>query len=348
MATQIFQERLDLSESQLDADNRVLRNVVLIRAGMSANRKHYPETVLQASAPIFNGVKAYDSHKRGARSVAELTGWYANVRYVEGKLIADRHFTSTDAGRNVMSVAQDIVEGRAPASLAGLSINAVGHAKQQKFDDGDGYYVESITGVTSVDDVDSPAAGGSYLLASGSGDDLTVQVLQSMTFEEWFQSRPEFVERVQKEMKTIRQDDAVKAALAAKDAALAEADHHRQALQEAQTQIEVLMQEREAAVVERDAARRELAIETALSTARLPASWKNGLRESLLKARPDEWQGILEREVEKSKVQPQRPSVTGAGAQQNVPQQMQEAFDPRPRDGEDSESWARRIASYRR
>lgn len=341
MKTQIFQERLDLSEAQFDAENRVIRNVVLIRAGMSQNRKHYPETVLQAAAAKFDGVKAYDSHKRGARSVAELTGWYANVRYSEGKLIADRYFTTTDAGRNVMHVAQDIVEQRAPATLAGLSINAVGTGKQQKFDDGDAIHVESITGVTSVDDVDSPAAGGSYLLTASGGDELTTQVLQTMTFEEWFETRPDFVERVHKELKLVRQDDAVKAAKA-------EADHNRLTLIEAQSMIETLTQERDAALQESQQARRELAIERALDGSRLPATHKNDLRERFKTTDPSQWVGIIERESEKAKAHAPRPVVTGAGVQVNTPQPIQETFDPRPRDDEDSESYARRMAQQRR
>lgn len=314
MKTQIFQERLDLSEASFDADNRVIRNVVLIREGMSQNRKHYPGTVLKAAEAIFEGVKAYDSHKKGARSVSELTGWYTNVRYTEGKLIADRHFTSTDAGRNVMSVAQDIVEGRAPKSLAGLSINAVGSGKVQKFADGEGVQVESITGVTSVDDVDSPAAGGSYLLTAGNGDELTTRVLEAMTFEEWFEARPDFVERVQKEMKLVRQDEAVKAAKA-------EADHNLQTLKEAQTTIATLTQERDAAQQLAEDKARELALEQAFRAAGLPAPVENELRESMLKAAPDTWVATLRKKKESLKVLGllPRPGVTGASQQVNTP-----------------------------
>lgn len=342
MKIQIFQERLGLSEAQFDADNRVIRNVVLIRAGMSQNRKYYPETVLQASAPIFEGVKAYDSHKRGARSMSEISGWYTNVRYAEGKLLADRHFTRTDAGRNAMAVAEDIINGSAPKTLAGLSINAVGTGKAQKFDDGDGVHVESITGVTSVDDVDSPAAGGSYLLTAGNGDELTARVLEAMTFEEWFEARPDFVERVQKEMKTARQDEAVKAAKA-------EADHNLQTLKEAQGLIETLTSERDAALALAESKARELAIEKALEGSRLPATHKNDLRERFKTTDPAQWIGIIEREESKAKVHAPRPPVTGAAVHTSTPTPFAERVtSPAPRDDEDVETWRKRLASYRR
>ena len=340
---QIFPEILDFSEATFDADHRLLRNVILIKEGESQNERYYPHKVLIEAAALFNDAKAYDGHKRGPRSVSEITGWYANVRFDEGKLLADRYFSTTDAGRNVMSIAQDIVEGRAPKTLAGLSINAIGTGKPQKLPSGKtGVMVESITGVTSVDDVDSPAAGGAYLLTAGGGDDLTLKVLQAMTFEEWVTVNPKFTERVQNEMKLVRQDEAIKAAQA-------EAGHNLQTLKAAQATIDTLMQENEATMLELQQVRRELAIERALEGSRLPATHKNDLRDRFKTADPGSWVGIIERETEKAKASAPRPSVSGAAAQTSAPLPFAERVTtPVPRDDEDSESWARRMASYRR
>jgi len=46
MTTKILLETLDLSEATFDSDARVIKGVVLIRAGMSQNRRYYGEDVL--------------------------------------------------------------------------------------------------------------------------------------------------------------------------------------------------------------------------------------------------------------------------------------------------------------
>lgn len=320
MNTTIFNESLDLSEAQFDGENNILRGVILIRAGMSANRRHYSEDILQKAAPLFEGVKAYDSHKIGVpRQVGEITGWFSNVRYENGALRADRHFSRTRSGQDVRAIAEDIVTGRAPRSLAGLSINAVGTGKQQKFPDGDGLNVESITAANSVDDVTVPAAGGTYLTASTNGDEIVKQIINALTFEEYFAARPDYIQRIQKEMKTIRQDDAVKAAKA-------EADRIQADLSEAQNQLNTLKAERDAALAEAQGKARELLLEKTLNKAQLPVSWKVSLREQLEKADPQEWDSIIEREIDKSKIGQKRIEITGAD--QQVAQPITEATKP--------------------
>lgn len=333
----VLAEALDLSEAQFDTENRVLRNVILIRSGKSLNKRHYPEAVLQSAASVFEGSKAFDSHAKGERRVGELTGYYQNVRYEEGALKADRYFLPTTAGKDVMAVVEAI-KGGAPRNLAGLSINAVGTGKVQKIDGEDMLSVESITAANSVDDVVSPAAGGTYLTAS-TGDEMAKAFIDALTFEEWFESRPDYMARVKNEMKTVRQDDALTAAKAVAETA-------QRALSEAQQEIETLKAERDAALVEAQSKARELALEVALNKAQLPATWKTDLREQLLKAAEDEWATIIEREISKAKHN--RPAITVTGAGQQV--SAQESYTPppappsvAPRDDEDAESWARRI-----
>src|SRR3990172_7822243 len=120
MGTSIFTEAIDLSESQFDIANRVLKSVVLIRAGMSLNRRHYSEALLQKSVPVFEGTKAYSDHPMKtniARSIRDITGYYTNVRYEGGALRADRYFTRTQAGNDALAIAEDIVNNRAPKNL---------------------------------------------------------------------------------------------------------------------------------------------------------------------------------------------------------------------------------------
>lgn len=332
MKTTILREAIDLTEARLDTSERLLRGVTLIRAGMSKNRRHYPAEVLERAAPIFEGVKAYDSHVKGARKLAEITGWYRNVRYDAGALKADRYFSRTTAGQNVMAIVEDILAGVAPASLAGLSINAVGAGTAQKFADGDALNVESITAATSVDDVDEPAAGGTYLAASADGDALAADLLAALTFEEWFAARPEFIRRVHNELKQVRLDETTKAATAEADrkvkAADVEARQAQAALREAQERIEVLTTAREAAVAMEAAARRELTLERLLGSAKLPADLKAELRKQLSESDESRWQGILDYTLlTVQKAGGARVAVSGADQQVQRPAAITERRD---------------------
>lgn len=328
MTTTILIEQLDLSEAQFEPENRVLRNVGLIRAGKSLNKRFYSEDVLQKAVSVFEGAKAFDSHASGEkreRRVGELTGWYENVRYEGGVIKADRHFLPTTAGKDVMSVVEAIKNG-APRNLAGLSINAIGTGKMQKMDDGDYLHIESITSANSVDDVVNPAAGGSYLLTASSGDDMAAQLVAAMTFEEFFDSRPDYIKRIQNEMKTVRQDDAIKAAKA-------EADKHLTALTEAQGNLTALQTAHEATVTELATARRELAIEKALRAAMLPALYESDLRKRLTTVNEAEWADIIETEKKKAQqaVKP-RVAVTGSGQQVHTQPVIRESVTPRTLD----------------
>lgn len=316
----ILTEQIDLSEAQVDSDNRVIKDVVLIRAGMSLNRRMYSEAVIQKAAPLFEGTRAFDSHAKGERRVGELTGYYTNVRYSEGRLLADRHFTRTQAGNDVWSVVEDIVRQKAPRSLAGLSINAVGSGKPRKYDDGEGLEVESITAANSVDDVINAAAGGGYSLTAGGGDALALALMQAMTLEEFTEARPDFIQRLQKEWKTMRDGEAVKAAVAAKEAALADADQAAETLKEAQATITRLEQEREAAVTTAETARRALVIEQTLNAPqiKLSAAWKTELRTQLAESDPQTWSSQIERYQKLAASAGQKPPVSVSGAAQQV------------------------------
>ena len=322
MNTTILIEQIDLSEAQIDIENRVIKNVVLIRAGMSLNRRYYSESVLASAAPVFEGTRAFDSHVKGERKVSELTGWYQNVRYEESKLMADRYFARTNDGQNVWAVVEDIVSGRAPRNLAGLSINAVGKGKVRKFDDGDALEVESIEGSNSVDDVLNAAAGGSYLLtAASNGDELATALVAAMTYEEYKQAHPAHLERLKLEWKAVRLEEATKTALAEADdkvkQAQAESGQAKQALEEAQTALTTLTTERDTALSEAAQARRELAIERLFRAASLPNKVEEDLRGRLAEAAPELWQGIIQRERDKLKALglERRVAVSGSGQQ---------------------------------
>lgn len=342
--TQIFVEHLRLDEAVLDTEQRTVRQV-LIRAGRSANGRVYRPEVLQRAAPLFEGVKTYANHpsaserrERPERSTRDVTGWITNVEWREGALYGTRHFTRTQAGQDTWALVEDVVTGRAPATLIGASINAAGKAVR---DDNGDWLVESIDAVHSVDDVTSPAAGGGFLpLGESARDDLTAVLLGLLEFEEWYEAGKVrgFAARLQNEMKVVRQTEALKAAQA-------DAEQARQALQEAQTKAAALDEQVVMLTQQLVEARRDLELERALRRVNLPAAWEVSLREQLMAVPTEAWDAIIKREVNKAALIPrQRPAVVGADARVTEAVSAAPALaDLTPRDSEDVAAWLRRI-----
>lgn len=357
----IFAESVDLSEAKIDAEKRMIADVVLIRAGMSKNRRHYSESVLQSAVPIFENAKAYANHpskseiKEGApRNIRDLSGYYKNVRFENGALKADRYFIKTQAGQDAYAIAEAIVEGGAPATLAGLSINAAGNGKPDKDKDGEFLSVESITGANSVDDVSVPAAGGAYVLAAGANDELMGAYMEALTYQEWVDARPEYVEKLLSAHKQVRLADETKAKLAEADqkvkAAELDAGQARQELTEAQTRVQTLSDDSAKLLEEINQVRRELALEKALRDAKLPDLYEQDLRKQLLSLPTTEWAGRIATEQTKAARTHVKPKVevTGAGAQVNTPVEVTEAVnEPEwrlPRANENFAEWQARLA----
>lgn len=326
MSVQIFSENLDISEAQADSENRVLRNVILIRAGMSLNRRHYSEAVLEKAVNIFQDSRAYDNHVQGPRSIRDITGFYKNVRYESGALKADRYFTKNQAGQDAWAIASEVVSGNAPRTLAGLSINALGKAKKHATEEG-ALEIESITAAISIDDVPDAAAKGSYV-ENAANDDLTQAFWESVEFEQWRDSRPDYFEKAKISWQTTRKSDELAAALAESErlraenqtletfkTAKADTEALQTALDEAQTQVTALQAERDTAVLERDTARRELAVERAVSNVPLPKIWTESLRQRLAGTPETGWKTIIEDEIAKAKAAGHRQPVSGAGQQ---------------------------------
>lgn len=157
---------IPLIEAPSDKDGSKWR-VLLIKAGTSANRVHYPEDVLRQAAPLFEGTRAYadhptrdDARNRPERSVRDIVGWYDDVRY-------DPKVKGLTADFNVLPSAGWLREGmldaynRGKPDLFGFSINAQG-SKTGRVVEG-GYLLEAITSVRSTDVVTVPGAGGRVL-----------------------------------------------------------------------------------------------------------------------------------------------------------------------------------------
>jgi hypothetical protein len=314
MATELFSESVEYLRESLDRDTRTVKQII-IRAGMSKNKRNYPETVLKEAVSLFEGVKTYANHPdpkaKSGRDVRETTGWIAGVQFDEGikALVGTRHFSRNSAGNDIWNIVEDVISGNAPSSLIGGSINALGNGRRA--DDGT-LMVESITRAFSVDDVDTPAAGGGFekLVASEGG--IVEAVLSEATYEEWFEACPEHTKRLQKEMKAVRQTEAVKAATA-------EADQLRETVNTLQVDVTEATQARDAALAELAMVRRELQIEKMMRKAHLPEVVEKPLRERLAQADEAQWVDIIHEEKLRAKYDAAKVPVSGAGRRVSKP-----------------------------
>jgi hypothetical protein len=154
--------------------------VVLIRAGYSANKNFYPPEILQEASPLFEGIRALarsdeDHLQNKEKYVKNIVGWFDNVYYVapgsplvsEGGLVA--RFTISKAAGWLRTLVKDgWVRGK--KDLVGLSIVAEGQGRLRKTSDGFVRVVETIDRVSSVDVVVDPAAGGKFLKLVAAND----------------------------------------------------------------------------------------------------------------------------------------------------------------------------------
>lgn len=346
-------ESVEYLTESIDTTNRTVKQFV-IRAGQSKNKRYYPETALKEAVVLFENSQTYQNHptsqeiKDGyGRKVEDLTGWLTDLHYDESAkaIIATRHFTENVAGENTWRIVKQVIENKAPSSLIGGSINALGRGKAQ--DDGI-VMVEAITKVVSVDDVTSPAAGGGFdkLIASDGG--IVQTVLDTITFEEWFEARPEFTARIQKEMKLTRQSKAYQEIEAVADrkvkAVEIESDALRETLKTTQAELGDTKALHEATLTELNKARRELLVEKSLNKSRLPVEWRDSLRQQLVESDPEKWGEILANEQIKAK-RISKPRIEGVGSR-HIHESVSVSsfpFDPRQaRNGEDFEAWLQR------
>ena len=152
-------------------DAGTMWDVIVIRAGLSANGVFYPDTVLREAAPLFEGARVFCKadvvHTRGeGKDVEKIVGWLSDAKFVEGG--------AADAGRITarlnLSAAADklrtlLVDAwkRGKKDLAGLSIDAGGTAATVMREGRKVRQAKSITKVSSVDVIVDPSAGGEFV-----------------------------------------------------------------------------------------------------------------------------------------------------------------------------------------
>ena len=142
-------------------------DVLLIKAGTSGNARHYPAAMLEASVPLFEGVKAYADHpskeearNRPERSIRDVVGWFEGVRWDAEEQGIRGTFRITEAAdwlRQTLKSAWDAGK----TDLLGFSINALGRVGAKRSDNST--LIEAIEKVVSTDVVTTPGAGGRLL-----------------------------------------------------------------------------------------------------------------------------------------------------------------------------------------
>lgn len=345
--TTVLVEGLDLSAATLDRETFSVRQRVIC-AGWSANGRYYSDAVLQAAAPLLDGCRTFSDHptrseqrERPERRVRDITGYLRDPEYRDGALWATRHVIG-EARHWLWALIVEVIEGRAP-DLVACSINALGTAERGEIDGRAGWVVESIQAFNSVDDVATAAAGGGYHALTGSaGDDLTGQLLAALTFDEWRDSQPDYVERLKNEWKQVRQTEALRSAAE-------ETEALRTRLAETETALDDLTAQHASLSATLESTRRELSIREALATVRLPAAWKADLRGMLHGAEPEQWAGIIAHEEQKAALAGVRPRVTVTSADSQVQPTVidAESLSPLPYPDEDVAAWLARVRSTR-
>ncbi|MFH5806184.1 hypothetical protein [Alienimonas sp. DA493] len=157
----------------IDAAARVVRGVALCGTA-SRNGYAYPEAVLRAAAPLYEGAPVFLDHAetrglRGAptdrgRSARDYVGSVRSVRFEEGRLRGDVAALDTEAGRTFLALAAGDAAGAAPR----VGMSHVVLAERTA----DGSEVTAIREVLSVDAVAFPATVSRLResVSPGSGD----------------------------------------------------------------------------------------------------------------------------------------------------------------------------------
>lgn len=356
--TGFWAELADLREASVDADGATIRNVTLIRPGFSTNadkagrHRYYPADTLRAAVRHFEGARAYINHpsRSGAqdlpeRSVLDIAGYWENVKASDdGRITGDLRVVGR-AGADVLPLMTEAIT-RKPG-LVDVSINALGTTKIGEAEGRKAVIVEAIVGANSVDIVTTGAAGGTFagaLLASD-GDGFTRQLLGALTFEEWREARPEFLDKLKTEWRTVRNDQALTEA--------------RAEIDKLKTQAATLEAQHRAESAELADLRRGALADRLLAESKLPHHVRAQARNDVLAGNDEAgMRAVVAREAKKYASAPKPPvTVNGAGQRGAAPaaamervttNPVLEAFginpNAAPKDGESPAAWHARVS----
>lgn len=155
------------------ADGGRIFRVEIIASGQSKNGRNYPQKVLEAAVPLYEGAKAFDHHRTpqelASSTIVGLVGHYRNVRAAGHCLEGDLHLLPSakhtaealDASIEAQNKGLPPVVGISHDAMTELRPVLVGGKRTQE--------AVRITKVHSCDVVADPAAGGkaTRVLAGG-------------------------------------------------------------------------------------------------------------------------------------------------------------------------------------
>ncbi|UUV34385.1 hypothetical protein NQK81_13320 [Amycolatopsis roodepoortensis] len=159
-----------------ESGNRIFR-IRVINTGDSKNGTRYPQAVLEAAAPLYDGAKVYDHHRTDEElrtsTTAGLIGYLRAPEAVAEGIDADLYLlqSATAAAEAIDASLALQTEGLAP--LVGFSHDVVGYFKSVTEGATRLREATSIEKVNSADLVADPAAGGhaQRMVAGGITDD---------------------------------------------------------------------------------------------------------------------------------------------------------------------------------
>ena len=202
-------ELIDMEEANED---NVIKNVTLITPGWSQNGRYYSKEVLKRAIPKFEMTRSYVDHGEKnpiKRSVLDQVGyfsevWQDNLGSIKGNwnLIGERGKTE-----HVKEWAN--ASKKSGKTFMGLSIVAALEVGQGYAEGKRGSIVKDLLFSHSVDVVNNPSAGGTFV-GSESSSDITASLLGELSFEEWKDARTDYVDTLKNELKQVRQEAAVK------------------------------------------------------------------------------------------------------------------------------------------
>jgi len=191
---QLLRESSQIENCQLDKENRVIRDAVLIKAGVSQNNNYYSEDLLQNQYQIFENSNGFFGHESGGKYRTDprnLSHVVKNVRYDNGVVYGDLHY--------LKSAEPYLLESLEQKELLGLSVCVYAKSKAAILDGKPVKVVSSFveSKENSVDFVVNPAAGGRIFESSDEEGLIMEKEMQDLITEETKKVLSPVVEKVE-------------------------------------------------------------------------------------------------------------------------------------------------------
>ena len=184
-----------LTESEISTEDRIIKNITIIKSGESDNRYVYPFEVLKRDGPsVFESARVYSGHYipgdyKNKTDPRNLAGCIKDVRVQEADatLRGDFHyFADFDS---------QIEKAKEVSDLVGLSINVSARSSIKRVNNRIVRVVEAFKNdkTASVDMVVGPSAGGRIFEAINQEANELAKI-EDMSLEELKATRPDLVE----------------------------------------------------------------------------------------------------------------------------------------------------------